>query len=163
SLISPARKGTVRRFGDTSHLPVVIPSFCSEVIQQVHSSNTHQEKQQCALVWPEMLDIGRKAHHDPMLKLPTSRKRNPHHEDLLTRTEATQPARAVGLVGNLLEAALITQGVLSDMILKKDKSEYRYYIDKLGYLNKKCPGPERTQDPSEPSAAAPQGADSEWP
>lgn len=24
SLISPARKGTVRRFGDTSHLPVVV-------------------------------------------------------------------------------------------------------------------------------------------
>lgn len=55
------------------------------------------------------------------------------------------------------------QGVLSDMILKKDESEYRNYIDKLGYLNKKCPGPERTQGPSEPSAAAPQGAESEWP
>lgn len=54
------------------------------------------------------------------------------------------------------------QEVLSDMILKKGESECRYYIDKLGYLNKNYAGPERTQDPSEPSAAVPQRAESEW-
>ncbi|OBS66231.1 hypothetical protein A6R68_05229 [Neotoma lepida] len=148
-----------------SHPPSLpIPSFCPEVLQQIYSPITHKEKQHCAIYdikgqeaihelsqgkqgLVKDLKLARKAYHDPTLKLSSSQRRNPHIrlvkypfllKGVLKHTPRDHPD-----VQFLEEAVLIMQRVLSDKNLKKGEPECQYYINKLEYLDEKCPGLER--------------------